>query len=60
LDQPVLEEEEISGTNRYMEMQKEGFENTYEPSYVDGKVGWYCNYCKGTQIAFANVFSKRC
>jgi len=40
LEHPVLEEEEIMPVNRYMEMQKEGFEENYEPSYVDGKVGW--------------------
>lgn len=53
--EPILEEDEINRTNHTIEMKKEGFVNLFEPSIVDGKLGFFCNNCEGSKIGWAMV-----
>jgi len=60
LDAPELDESELSKTTQVLEMMKPNFVETFEPSFVEGRVGFYCNNCFGLEVAFVNAFAARC
>lgn len=56
-DAPEIDDEPLSRTTQYIELQKKEFYEAFEPGIPEGRLGFFCNMCKGVQVSFVNAFN---